>query len=660
MNRRASKEAIFVVESADAPLAARMRPRDLSEFVGQEHILGEGRLLRRAIQADQLGSLIFSGPPGSGKTTLAQVIAQTTRAEFVTMNAVFAGVKDIRAAVEQARQHRAASAEVDADAASNDSGTRSVANKTILFVDEVHRFNKSQQDALLPHVENGTLTFIGATTENPYFEVIKALVSRSRVFELKPLTDEDVVKILSTAVDDVERGLGTQDIHLEDEAAEHLAKIAQGDARNALNALELAAKTTAPDDAGRVTIDLAVAAESIQRRALLYDKDGDAHYDTISAFIKSLRGSDPDAALYWMARMIQAGEDPRFVARRMVIFASEDVGLADPLALQVATAAAHAVEYVGLPECQFNLTQACLHLALAPKSNSTLGYFAALKHLSEGAPDAVPNHLKDPSRDKKGLGHGAGYKYPHAFREHWTTQQYLPDGMQGASFYTPGWLGFERQLAAAHRERAGRQERALLDFEHSRKERSRIDAFRTRLEDDYGERAVTLRDEVLRLVGLDRVKRALVVGRPRLLSQGILCEQPMVKICAAYSDEREARTELAELKKWSLDRLVHAWVASLGDLPVADALFEAAVIWRTIAQTASPAAFVAEIWRVLRPGGEVAIGERAEEKSDVENHLRRAGFAQIESSIKGGAVLVWAKKTESEAAGADLFERSIE
>lgn len=416
-----------------APLAARMRPRNLEDFIGQEHILGEGRLLRRAIQADQLGSILLWGPPGCGKTTLARVIANSTRAEFETLNAVLAGVKEIREVIARARER------LTPDILSRP-------RRTILFVDEVHRFNKAQQDALLPHVENGTITLIGATTENPYFEVIKALVSRSRIFELRPLEQDDVVKILRQALADNARGYGDRKVHAHDDALEHIALTAHGDARNALNALELAVETTPLNQEGLVVVNKLVAEESIQRRALLYDKDGDAHFDTISAFIKSLRGSDPDAALFWMAKMLAAGEDPRFIARRMVIFASEDVGMADPMSLLVATAASQAVEFVGMPECQFSLSQACIHLATAPKSNSTMGYFDAVRSLEESAADEVPNHLKDPSRDRKGLGHGQGYKYPHAFREHWVAQQYLPGALQGHYFYHPGELGFEARV----------------------------------------------------------------------------------------------------------------------------------------------------------------------------------------------------------------------
>ena len=358
----------------EAPLAARMRPRTLDEFIGQEHIVGPGRLLRRAIQADQLSSVIFYGPPGTGKTTLARIIANTTRAHFIAINAVLAGVADIRAAIATAQERRG-----------------QFGQRTILFVDEVHRFNKAQQDALLPWVENGTVILIGATTENPYFEVNKALVSRSRIFQLKPLTQDDLYAVARQALADPERGYGKLNVTIDDDALAHLVDVANGDARGVLNALELAVETTQPEplspdatdtqvasrltfDVSRIHITLAVAEESIQRRAVLYDKEGDVHYDTISAFIKSLRGSDPDAALYWMARMIYAGEEPRFIFRRMIIFAGEDVGLADPNALRVVMAAAQAFEYVGMPEGRFHLAEAALYLATAPKSNSAFAF----------------------------------------------------------------------------------------------------------------------------------------------------------------------------------------------------------------------------------------------------------------------------------------------
>ncbi len=430
----------------EQPLAARMRPRTLDEFIGQDHIIGPGRLLRRAIQADQLSSLIFYGPPGTGKTTLARIIANTTRAHFIAINAVLAGVKDIREAIQVAQERRGM-----------------YGQKTILFVDEVHRFNKAQQDALLPHVENGTVILIGATTENPYFEVNKALVSRSRIFQLKPLTEEDLRQIAHAALRDEERGYGKSQVQLQPEALDHLVNVANGDARAVLNALELAVETTPPDDAGIIHIDMAVAEESIQKRAVLYDKEGDAHFDTISAFIKSLRGSDPDAALYWLAKMVYAGEDPRFIFRRMLIFAGEDVGLADPAAMAVVNACAQAFEYVGLPEGRFHLAEACLYLATAPKSNSTLAFFEALKTVERQTDSDVPTHLRDASRDRKGFGHGEGYLYPHAYRDHWVAQQYLPDSLQGKVFYNPGDQGYEAELAATVQRRRQAQLAAMVE-----------------------------------------------------------------------------------------------------------------------------------------------------------------------------------------------------
>ncbi|MEX0600070.1 MAG: AAA family ATPase [Rhodothermales bacterium] len=414
---------------SSAPLAERMRPRTLDEFVGQEHILGEGKLLRRAIEADRVTSLIFYGPPGSGKTTLARIIANTTRAQFTSLNAVLSGVKDIRQAIEDARRRLELHQQ-----------------RTILFVDEVHRFNKSQQDALLPHVENGTVVLIGATTENPYFEVNKALVSRSRVFELRTLGEDALRAIALHTLEDEERGYGRLDVEVEPAALDHLIDTANGDARSVLNALELAIETTPPDEEGVVRIDVEVAEDSIQKRAVLYDKEGDVHYDTISAFIKSLRGSDPDAALYWMAKMVYAGEDPRFIIRRMLIFAAEDVGLADPRALRMAAATAQGFEYVGMPEGQFLLAECCLYLATAPKSNSSMSYFSALEHVRNETSGDVPNHLKDANRDREGLGHGKGYKYPHAFREHYVPQQYLPSTMQGTYFYDPSDEGYEEEV----------------------------------------------------------------------------------------------------------------------------------------------------------------------------------------------------------------------
>ena len=413
----------------NAPLAERMRPTTLDEFFGQAHILAKGRLLRRAIQADQLSSLIFYGPPGTGKTTLARIIANTTKAQFLSINAVLSGVKDIRECIATAKQFR-----------------EDYQKRTILFVDEVHRFNKAQQDALLPHVENGVIILVGATTENPYFEVNKALVSRSRIFELKSLNEDDLEQVLDHVLQNEKRGYGKLKIELAPEAKKHLCQVANGDARALLNAFELAVTTSRPDEAGKIQIDLAIAEESIQKRAVLYDKDGDSHYDTISAFIKSIRGSDPDAALYWMAKMVYSGEDPKFIFRRMIISAGEDIGMADPHALQVVMSAAQAFDYVGMPEGRFHLAQACLYLATAPKSNTTFAFFDALTAISKEKEGEVPNHLKDSKRDKEGFGHGEGYLYPHAYKDHWAAQQYLPDSLQGKLFYQPSEQGYEAKI----------------------------------------------------------------------------------------------------------------------------------------------------------------------------------------------------------------------
>ncbi len=430
----------------EQPLAARLRPRTLDEFVGQDHILAPGRLLRRAIQADQLSSLIFFGPPGTGKTTLASVIANTTQSHFEILNAVLAGVADIRRVTEEA-QHR-----------------RVEHNKrTILFVDEVHRWNKAQQDALLPWVENGTIVLIGATTENPYFTVNRALVSRSRIFQLQPLNEDHLRQVARNALTHQERGYGKLPVELAPKALDHIVNIANGDARAVLNALELAVETTPPAEDGVIHIDLNVAEESIQRRAVLYDKEGDYHFDTISAFIKSLRGSDPDAAVYWLAKMVYAGEDPRFLFRRMLIFCGEDIGLADPNALVVTTAAAEAFDRVGMPEGRYHLGMAALYLATAPKSNSVFAFFDAMATVGKEREDDVPNHLKDASRDKESFGHGQGYLYPHAYRDHWVAQQYLPASLQGKLFYQPGNLGFEQTIAAQTQRRREAQLAATLE-----------------------------------------------------------------------------------------------------------------------------------------------------------------------------------------------------
>ena len=414
----------------DTPLAARMRPTTLEEFVGQEHIVGKGKLLYRAIKSDRLSSVVFYGPPGTGKTTLAKIIANTTKSKFRQINATTAGIKDIKETVENAKA---------------DLGM--YGTKTILFIDEIHRFNKSQQDALLPHVEDGTLVLIGATTENPYFEVNKALVSRSIVFELHQLEDKDIKKLLQRALTDVEKGMGAYHAEMDEDAMNFLANTANGDARTALNALELAVLTTDPEN-GKIKITLEVAEECIQKRALNYDKDGDNHYDTISAFIKSMRGSDPDAALYYLAKMIYAGEDPKFIARRVVICASEDVGNADPHALQVAVAAMEAVNFIGMPEGRIPLAQAVSYVACAPKSNAAyLGIDKALSDVRNIRIKTVPPHLKDAHYSgAKELEHGIGYKYAHDYPNHYVEQQYLPDELVGTVYYAPTDNGVERRI----------------------------------------------------------------------------------------------------------------------------------------------------------------------------------------------------------------------
>ena len=414
----------------EAPLAARMRPRTLDEFVGQDAIIGEGRLLRRAVEADRLfSSILLWGTPGSGKTTLARLIANYSQSYFATISAVTAGKSELREVIEAARERR-----------------RMYNKRTILFVDEVHRWNKAQQDALLPSIENGLIILIGATTQNPYFDVIPALVSRSRIFTLKPLDETALGAILDRALADEERGYGKRRIELAEGAREHLIAVSNGDARSLLNALELAVESTNADADGVVRIDMQAAQDSIQQRAVHYDKNMDEHYDTISAFIKSIRGSDPDAALYWLAKMLKAGEEPRFILRRLLVLAGEDIGLADPQALQVASAAAYAFEYVGLPEGIYPIVEATLYCATAPKSNSAGAYFKAAALIEEQGAKPVPTHLMDGSRDAKGLGHGQGYRYPHDFPNHWVDQQYLPDAAREVQFYEPSDEGREAAI----------------------------------------------------------------------------------------------------------------------------------------------------------------------------------------------------------------------
>jgi putative ATPase len=421
----------------------------LDDIIGQDHIVGQGRLLRRAIQADRISSLIFYGPPGTGKTSLARVIANTTKSTFESLNAALAGIKDVREAVDRATERR------------NLYGTR-----TILFVDEVHRWNKAQQDALLPWVENGVIILIGATTENPFFEVNRALVSRSRIFQLKSLDKEGLFETARRALADKERGYGAWRVTFEEGALDHLVEVAGGDARSLLNALELAVETAPsvwpPPENAVIYVSLEAAEQSIQRRVVLYDRDGDYHFDAISAFIKSVRGGDPDAALYWLAKMVKAGEDTSFIFRRMIILASEDIGLADPHALSVVVSCAEAFDRVGFPEGNFPLAHACLYLTTAPKSNSTLAFFDAMKEVEKEHAE-VPNHLRDANRDSESFGHGEGYLYPHAYRDHWVAQQYLPAALKGKTFYTPSTVGYEGKIREETLRKREIQAAVLLD-----------------------------------------------------------------------------------------------------------------------------------------------------------------------------------------------------
>ncbi len=417
-------------QETESPLASRMRPKTLDEVVGQQHIIGKDKLLYRAIKADKLSSVIFYGPPGTGKTTLAKVIANTTSAEFKQINATVAGKKDMEEVVKEAKELKGM-----------------YGKKTILFIDEIHRFNKGQQDYLLPFVEDGTVILIGATTENPYFEVNGALISRSSIFELKPLEKDDIKELLTRAVSDSDRGMGSFHAQIDEDALDFLADMSGGDARNALNALELGVLTTERGTDGIIHITMDVASECIQKRVVNYDKRGDNHYDIISAFIKSMRGSDPDAAVYYLAKMLYAGEDVKFIARRIMICASEDVGNADPMALTVAVSAAQAVERIGMPESQIILAQAVTYVACAPKSNSAVNAITAANQAVRQYQTTVPSHLKDAHyKGAQKLGHGIGYKYVHDYPGHYVKQQYLPDEIKDARFYEPGVLGYEKQI----------------------------------------------------------------------------------------------------------------------------------------------------------------------------------------------------------------------
>ncbi|MDB9526864.1 AAA family ATPase [Oscillatoria sp. CS-180] len=592
---------------AEAPLAARMRPRTLDEFIGQDDVVGPGRLLRRAIQADQLSSLIFYGPPGTGKTTLAQIIANTTSAQFIALNAVLAGVKDIREAIAQAQDLRG-----------------QFGRRTILFIDEVHRFNKAQQDALLPWVENGTVLLIGATTENPFFEVNKALVSRSRVFQLKSLQRDDLYRVVQQVLDDPVRGYGQQAIHIAEEALTHLVNVANGDARALLNALELAVETTEPDATGQIHIPLSVAEESIQQRAVLYDKEGDAHFDTISAFIKSVRGSDPDAALYWLARMVYAGEDPRYIFRRLVILASEDIGLADPQAVTVATSCAAAFDRVGMPEGRYPLAQATLYLATAPKSNSVMAFFDALSTVEKEQQKDIPNPLRDATRDKHGFGHGKGYLYPHSYREHWVEQQYLPNGLQGQVFYQPSSQGYEQSIQAQVVRRREAQLAAMVEgtstptleaLTYSPDDPAR-DRWLQRTLSQTGERLAQVRDRLFTAVAPQRHHMLLDLNaRSGLLTWEAVRRVPEGGVYARVETQKD-RVALAEQAALlpELDRPV---IVQTALETLADALAQSAVgitfngvvgrnVFSAIAPTSDLLQFIATL---LHPGGHLALME---------------------------------------------------
>ncbi|MBN1318115.1 MAG: AAA family ATPase, partial [Anaerolineales bacterium] len=578
------------------------------EFVGQEHIVGPGRLLRRAIQADQLSSLIFYGPPGTGKTTLAAVIANTTSSHFITINAVLAGVKQIREAIAAAQERR-----------------NLYNQRTILFVDEVHRWNKAQQDALLPWVENGTVILIGATTENPFFEVNRPLVSRSRIFQLKSLTEEDLTAIAHRVLKDPERGYGKLNVILDDDALAHLVDVANGDARGVLNALELAVETTPKVD-GVIRVTLEVAEESIQRRVVLYDKEGDYHFDTISAFIKSLRGSDADAAMYWLAKMVHAGEDPRFLFRRMVIFAGEDVGLADPNALVVTEAAAAAFDRVGLPEGRFHLAEAALYLATAPKSNSAFAFFDALAVVENEKEGEVPTPLRDASRDSEGFGHGQGYLYPHAYRDHWVAQQYMPDALLGKLFYRPGELGYEARIAEQVARRREAQLSAMLEaggstappevltFSPADKTRDR---WLERSVSGAGERLAKLRDRVLDAAGIQRHHLVLDLNAGSgLLAWEVLRRAPEGGVWVSTADPSSG--ELLRQQAQGMPELLRpvVLIGELSEIPEllslrgeTDVRFDAVVGRNALTRCPDKGAMLSMILGLLQLGGTLSLAE---------------------------------------------------
>jgi putative ATPase len=576
-----------------------MRPRTLDDVIGQDHIVGPGRLLRRAIQADRLSSLIFYGPPGTGKTSLARVIANTTRSTFESLNAVLTGIKDIREVIDRSDERR-----------------RLYGKRTILFVDEVHRWNKAQQDALLPWVENGTVILIGATTENPFFEVNRALVSRSRIFQLKPLKLEDLRKAAEHTLADKERGYGKWKVVFEEGALEHLVEVSGGDARSLLNALELSIETSAawpPPEGAEIKVSFEAAEESIQRRAVLYDRDGDYHFDTISAFIKSVRGSDPDAALYWLAKMVRAGEDPSFIFRRMIILAMEDVGLADPNAIREVISCAEAFDRIGFPEGNFALSMACLYLATAPKSNTTLAFFDALAEVDKEDAE-VPNHLRDASRDAEGFGHGEGYIYPHAYRDHWAAQQYLPTALKGKTFYSPSIVGYEGRIREEVQKKREVQAAVILgDMAQGEGDANAADGeiltwsaaskgregWFKRLESGRSSLLLSDRDKILGCVEIARHSRILIASA----NDGLLLWESLRRapegLCAALVDTDAAREALLRFAS-ALDEVEQPLilVCKPGNLP------EPKEAEENFSTSQFDCIFAREPWRKISPGAE--------------------------------------------------------
>ena len=596
----------------EAPLAARMRPRTLDDLVGQEAIVGPGRLLRRAIESDRLfSSIILWGPPGTGKTSLAMIIAQRTQAHFEALSAVLSGVADLRRVIADAKERRTLHGQ-----------------RTILLVDEIHRFNKAQQDALLPHVEAGTVTLIGATTENPYFEVNSALVSRSRVFQMQPLDEQDLRTLLERALADPERGYGGRPVAVTAEALAHIAHVAGGDARVAYNALELAIESTPAGEDGVIRVDLEVAQESIQRRAILYDRDGDAHYDTISAFIKSVRGSDPDAALYWLAKMVYAGEDPKFIMRRLLILAAEDIGLADPQGIVVASACARALEWVGLPEAQYHLALATLYLATTAKSNSAGAYFQALAQVEAEGKIQVPRHLQDSNRDAADMGHGDGYLYPHSFPGHWVAQQYLPDVLQGTVFYEPGAEGYEGRLRDVVARRREAQSAALAEAEVGGPLAALADGkpnagpptrnrWLERALANVGAQLAQVRDRIMALAEIERGELVLDLNA----SSGLLTWEAVRRAPVGGVWALAAEASTAQALRLGAERLdvlgrpiiLQGELAALPALVAAqgqgDVRFDVAVGRNAFSRQSDWAAAARAVFEVLRPGGRLVLAD---------------------------------------------------